>query len=222
MFFSNTQPPYLSHSLPLDLTSLVQRFGHAAWDPLLVKHGIVMLLALPIMSSKYSKRPDLKELVQATKVKDARQCCWELIAKCFNITCQCNQSCEGCTRATFSAKFSICLPPAQIKIPTEKRTDREKQVGKCNFLEWRRKTYKKWASEDEPMTDGETWILLDSAVNKLCKRLFHATTAKGVQDLACICGWQVMEEHHFNKITQVAIMALDEAKDILNNPSASG
>jgi len=200
----------------------VQRFGRAARDPLLVTHGIVTLLAPPITSSKYSKKPDLKELVRAAKDKDARQCCWELIAKRFNIARQCNQSCEGCTGATFSVKFPICIPPTLIKIPTEKRTDGEKQVGRRMFLEWRRKTYKKWAGEDEPMTDGETWILPDSAVDKLCERLFHATTAKGVRDLARICGWRAMEEHHFDEIAQVAIAALDGAKDILNNRCALG
>jgi len=163
------------------MTSLVQRFGRAARDPRLVTCGIVTLLAPPITSSKYSKRADLKELVWAAK---NRHCCWELIAKRFNITRQCNQSCEGCTGARFSARFPICVPPAPIKIPTEKRTDEGKQVGRRKFLEWRKKTYKKWAGEDEPMTDGETWILPDSVVDKLCERLFHATTAKGVRDLA--------------------------------------
>ncbi|KAF9342163.1 ATP-dependent DNA helicase sgs1, partial [Mortierella sp. AD094] len=212
----------IQYDLPLDLTSLVQRFGRAARDPLLVTRGIVTLLAPPITNSKYSKRPDLKELVRAAKDKDARQCCWELIAKHFNITRQCNQSCEGCTGATFSARFPICLPSAPIKIPTEKRTDEEIQVGRRKFLEWRKKTYKKWAGEDEPMTDGETWILPDSAVDKLCERLFHATTAKGVRDLARICGWRVMEEYHADEVAQVAIAALDEAKGIPNNPHASG
>lgn len=89
-------------------------------------------------------------------------------------------------------------------------------------MEWRKKTYKKWASEDEPMTDGETWILSDSAVNKLCERLFHATTAKGMQDLACICGWWAMEEYHFDEVAQITIMALNKAKDILNNLNALG
>ncbi|KAK5799063.1 P-loop containing nucleoside triphosphate hydrolase protein [Linnemannia elongata] len=209
----------IQYDLPLDLTSLVQRFGRAARNPLLVKRGIVTLLAPPITSSKYIKRPDLKELVRTAKDKDARHCCWELIAKRFNITRKCNQLCEGCTGATFSAKFPICLPPAPIKIPTEKRTDEEKQVGRRKFLEWRKKTYKKWAGEDEPMTDGETWILPDSAVDKLCERLSHATTAKGVRDLARICGWRVMEEYYFDEVAQVAIAALDETKGILNNPN---
>jgi hypothetical protein len=95
-------------------------------------------------------------------------------------------------------------------------------VGRRKFLEWRKKTYKKWAGEDEPMTDGETWILPDSAVDKLCERLFHATTAKGVQDLARICGWRAMEAYHFDEVAQIAIAALDEAKNILNNSNVSG
>ncbi|KAK3841878.1 MAG: P-loop containing nucleoside triphosphate hydrolase protein [Linnemannia gamsii] len=218
----------IQYDLPLDLTSLVQRFGRAARNPLLVTHGIVTLLAPPVTSSKYSKRTDLKELVQAATTW--RQCCWELIAKRFNIARQCNRSCQGCTGATFSTKFPTCVAPTQPKLPTEKRTDGEKQVGRRMFVEWRRKTYKKWAGEDEPMTDGETWILPDSVVDKLCERLFHATTAKGVRDLARTNGWRVMEEYYFDEVAQVAIealdkiaqVAIDEAKDVLNNPNVSG
>ncbi|KAF9999109.1 hypothetical protein BGZ80_003376 [Entomortierella chlamydospora] len=162
-------------------SSLVQRFGRAVRDPLLMTRGIVTLLAPLVTSSKYSKRLDLKKLVQAAKDMNARQRCWELIAKRFDIAHRCNQSCEGCTGSTFSARFPICLSPAAIKIPTGKRTDEEKQVGRRKLQGWRKKTYKKWAGEDEPMTDGETWILPDSAVDKLCKRLFHAATANGVR-----------------------------------------
>lgn len=133
--FSNPMPLFLSHSLPTDLTSLVQRFGRAARDPLLVPHGIVTLLAPPITNSKYVSRPDIKELVRVAKSKGERRCCWELIAKHFDTTRQCNQSCEGCTGTTFSARFSIRQPRAPVKIPTEKRTDEEKQVARRKFLE---------------------------------------------------------------------------------------
>lgn len=200
----------------------MQRFGRAARDPLLVTHGIVTLLAPPLSSSKYSTRPDLKELVRTAKDKKTRHCCWELIAKRFNITRQCNQSCEGCTGTTFSAKFPLCLPPAPPKIPAEKRTDAEKQVGRRKFLEWREKAYKKWGGEDVPMADGEEWILTDIAIEKLCERLFHATTGEGVRDLARICGWWAMEGCHYDEVAQVAIAALDEAKDILNGSDALG
>ncbi|KAG0321646.1 ATP-dependent DNA helicase sgs1 [Dissophora globulifera] len=207
----------IQYDLPLDLTSLVYRFGRAARDPLLVTRGIVTLLAPPITNSKYSKRPDLKELIRIAKDKDARQCCWELLAKHFNITRQCNQSREGCTRAPFSSRFNIGLPPAQIKIPSENRTDKEKQVVKQMFLDWRERAYDKWVGDDGPMTNRETWILPDKTIDLLCERPSHATTARGVRDLARICGWWAMEWYHFDEVAQVAIAAFDEAKDISNN-----
>jgi len=202
------------------MTSLVQRFGRAARDPNKVAIGIVTLLAPPATTkSKYDKRPDMKEFVLASKDK---KCRWKIISDRFNIGRSCEKACDVCNAGLFSPKVTLPPLPPQSKLPTAKSTEVEQQLGRQLLLAWRKKAYEEWAGADPPMTDGEIWILPQDVLEKLCEKLSHATTAKGVQEIARACKWRPMEDFYFTEIAQVTVNALKEAKILLNNTHASG
>lgn len=86
----------LKYNLPQDLTSLVQRFGRAARGPGI--QGFAILLAPPITSDKYNKRPDVSKFVKA---KTDKECQWKVVdqylGNIFHSRLNCCDVCLGGT-----------------------------------------------------------------------------------------------------------------------------
>jgi len=198
----------------------VQRFGRAARS-----HGIqgfAILLAPPVTSDKYNKRPGVLEFVKAISEKE-KKCRWEVVDQYLGNTFRPRSNCcDICLGGPSRCKINL---PAhvgpEIVIPRGKSTDKEQEVGRRKLLEWRKIAYNQWMEGEEPMADLEFCFLPDKPLKKLCQKLFVATTPDMVKAIADSCDWVPMKFEHCAKIAQVVMEALIEVNSTLDGQHIS-
>ncbi|KAG0255397.1 ATP-dependent DNA helicase sgs1 [Actinomortierella ambigua] len=193
----------IQYGLPQDLSSLMQRFGHAARNPQLRGHAI--LLAPPTTSGKYSRRTGILEFVKAMRGEE-KVCRWEVIDEYFgNSFRRRNECCDVCLQGPYSTGNPITAAIA---------TDREQRVGRRRLLEWRESAFQQASRDGELQQHPKDCYLPPEVIDLLSRKLHAATTAANIQVITKTTSWIPFKAQYPGQIARVVMEALAEANTI--------